>query len=190
MASQNSSTARFRPATEFPKTIASLNPEQAEQLYGEMRDCLIFTNRSRAQLMRRNGEHKTTIVQLRSDLGSLQSSINQLNLAEQERLAEKQQIITALSQQLGTMTDRLDQLSLAFDDVASIESPMGVMSLPNRFTKFWQALKALIIWWREEQDDGTTIVPLPSRAELEADRAENPQMYTDPASVQRSLRDQ
>jgi hypothetical protein len=49
---------RFRSATEFPKTIKPLDPSEAEQLYVEMRDCLIFTNRSRAQLLRRNEEHK------------------------------------------------------------------------------------------------------------------------------------
>ena len=50
MATSDQVSARFRSATEFPKTIEGLEGVAADSLYVEMRDCLIFTNRSRAQL--------------------------------------------------------------------------------------------------------------------------------------------
>jgi hypothetical protein len=54
MPSTKSNPERFRSATEFPRTLQGLESAEAEKLYLEMRDCLIFTNRSRSQLMRHN----------------------------------------------------------------------------------------------------------------------------------------
>jgi hypothetical protein len=85
MADSKSSTARFRSATEFPKTTRTLEREKADALYEEMRDCLVFTNRSRAQLIRRNEEHKSKAGLLKEDVQRLQGKIQQL-------AAEKQQI--------------------------------------------------------------------------------------------------
>ncbi|MBD2075283.1 hypothetical protein H6F86_15550 [Phormidium sp. FACHB-592] len=193
MATSNHPTDRFRSATDFPKTVEHLSPSDVSQLYVEMRDCLIFTNRSRSQLIRRNEEHKQTVVTLRSDVARLQQLINQVAQDKEVLAQNKQDIITALEQELGTMSSHLEQISQAFREVEDIGSPMGAMAFPGRFNRFWRALRALITWWREESDDlvlssnqSPAASSLPSKQE---DRQENPQMYTDPASVQRSLRD-
>lgn len=186
-------TDRFRSATDFPKTVEHLNASDMNQLYVEMRDCLIFTNRSRSQLIRRNEEHKQTISTLQNDSVRLQQLIHQLEQDKQTLTQSQQDNITALKQELGTMSSHLDQISQAFRDVEDIHSPMGAMAIPVRFNRFWRALKALIVWWREENDDfgnASGALPPASPPSLNPDdRQENPQMYSDPASVQRSLRD-
>ncbi|XGV94561.1 MAG: hypothetical protein ACAF41_17630 [Leptolyngbya sp. BL-A-14] len=186
-------TDRFRSATDFPKTVEHLNASDVNQLYVEMRDCLIFTNRSRSQLIRRNEEHKQTVATLQSDIVRFQQLIQQLAQEKQALAQNKQDVITALEQEVTTMSSHLEQISQAFRDVEDIGSPMGAMAFPVRFNRFWKALRALITWWREENDDlviGSGTSPaassLPSKQE---DRQEKPQMHSDPASVQRSLRD-
>ena len=192
MATSKQPSARFRSATEFPKQVEQLPPEEIVSLYGEMRECLIFTNRSRSQLLRRNEEHKATALSLKSDLSRLQTAISQLNLEKQQLSQRDQATIAALQQEMGTMSSHLDKLSKAFEGMEDIDNAIGVMAIPARFNRFWQALKALVIWWREEQDDGSyplnPMLPSPPE-EPEGDRRDNPQMHTDPASVQRSLRD-
>jgi hypothetical protein len=189
MATPKQPSARFRSATEFPRDVGQLSSVEVVQLYAEMRECLIFTNRSRSQLLRRNDEHKTTAQSLRADLLRLQSAVSQLNLEKQQLARQDREIIDTLKQEIGTMSSHLDKLSFAFEDVEEINSVMGIMAIPGRFAKFWQALKALIIWWRDEQGyEPRSQVSLPPR-DSDSDRQENPQMHTDPASVQRSLRD-
>ncbi|MGQ9872718.1 hypothetical protein [Leptodesmis sp.] len=91
------------------------------------------------------------------------------------------------------MTNRMDQLSQAFSDVGDVNNAMGVMAIPGRFSRFWQALKALVLWWREEYGDdlpeNSSTLPDSAPTPTDEDRRNNPQMYTDPASVQRSERD-
>ncbi|MBW4690464.1 MAG: hypothetical protein KME27_01720 [Lyngbya sp. HA4199-MV5] len=193
MAKAKEPTDRFRSATDFPKTVEHLNASDVHQLYVEMRDCLIFTNKSRSQLIRRNEEHKQTISTLRNDAVRLQQLINQIDQDKQALAQSQQDVITTLKQEMGTMSSHLEQISEAFRDVEDIGSPMGAMAFPVRFNRFWKALRALITWWREENDDlvigsstSPAASPLPSKPE---DRQEKPQMYTDPASVQRSLRE-
>ena len=82
-------TARFRSATDFPKSIQELEPTQVGTIYEEMRDCLIFTNRSRAQLVRRNSEHKETTLQLRDRLTHFQDLIDRLKNQKQAQLHRK-----------------------------------------------------------------------------------------------------
>lgn len=192
MPAENPSSDRFRSATEFPQSINHLNATQANQIYIEMRSCLIFTNRSRSQLIRRNEEHKQTALNLRSDIVRLQTIVNQLNLEKQNLAQNQQATISELTNELSVMTGHLDQLSKAFEDVEGINNPMGVMAIPGRFSRFWQALKALIIWWRDEYgEDNQNVTSLPTVSQnlSESDRRDNPQMYTDPASIQRSERD-
>jgi len=199
MATSNQPAARFRSATEFPKTVEHLPPPEAAQLYTEMRECLVHTNRSRAQLIRRNDEHKQKAVILKEDIGRLQTAIQQLNLEKIAVSAEKQQAMAALEQELTTMTSHLDQLSSAFDGVAELEdmsqSPMGLFAAPNRFIRFLQAVKAIVLWWRSEQAE-PPLPPAPE-AKLPADaaatdaehRRNNPHEYSDQASIGRSLLD-
>jgi hypothetical protein len=54
MLSSNSRTERFRSAAEFPRTLQGVESDKSEKLFLEMRDCLVFTNRSQSQLMRHN----------------------------------------------------------------------------------------------------------------------------------------
>jgi methyl-accepting chemotaxis protein len=191
MATSNHPTERFRSATDFPKTVEHLSASDVSQLYVEMRDCLIFTNRSRSQLVRRNDEHKQTVVTLRSDVAPFQQLVSQLAQEKQVLTQNNQDVVAALEQELNTMTSHLDQISQAFKEVEDIGSPMGAMAFPSRFNRFWRALRALITWWREE-NDGVNSGALPPASSLslnQEDRQEKPQMHSDPASVQRSLRD-
>jgi hypothetical protein len=195
MATPQPPSARFRSATEFPKTIERLNPPEAEQLYIEMRDCLIFTNRSRAQLVRRNEEHKQSTLQLKSDVEQLQHLIQRLNLEKQQSVANNQQTVSELTDQITSMASHLDQLTEAFDAIADIENPTGFIAQPSRFFRFIRALKAIVLFWREGQDDQSSSSalpgsgPLPSGYGTDADRRSNPQMYQDQASINRSLLD-
>jgi hypothetical protein len=192
MATPQQPPARFRSATEFPKTIATLNPSEAEQLYAEMRDCLVFTNRSRAQLSRRNEEHKQKTLQLRSDVERLQHLVGQLNLEKQQLAASNQEVVSELTQQVEVMAGHFDRLTEAFDAISDIDTPTGFIAQPSRFFRFIKALKAIILFWREEQDQPSA---LPGSANsmnqygTETDRRENPQMYQDQASINRSLLD-
>ncbi|EKQ70157.1 hypothetical protein OsccyDRAFT_0428 [Leptolyngbyaceae cyanobacterium JSC-12] len=194
MPNPNLPSDRFRSATDFPQSIAHLPPTEANEIYTEMRDCLIFTNRSRAQLVRRNEEHKQKALILKSDVIRLQESIDRLNREKQSLAQNQQNTINELEQELRSMTRHLDQLSKAFEDVEDINSAMGVMAIPGRFARFWQALKALIVWWREEhaEDSLTNSRTLPAsfnKPLSEQEIRENPQLGSDPASINRSLLD-
>ena len=197
MATSNQSSVRFRSATEFPKTVESLEPFEANAVYEEMRDCLIFTNRSRAQLLRRNEEHKQSALKLKTDVQRLQSLINQLKLEKQQQAQGQQQLISDLESEILSMTTHLDQLSDAFNAVADIETETqtqwSFMSLPRRFFEFVRAVKAVVLWWRDERGNEEALNPASpkplSPAEIEEDRKERPQMYEDQASIGRSLLD-
>ncbi|MEO0456835.1 MAG: hypothetical protein AAF152_09660 [Cyanobacteria bacterium P01_A01_bin.114] len=207
MVSSASNTARFRSATEFPKSIQSLERERADDLYEEMRDCLIFTNRSRAQLIRRNTEHKDTTLKLRERIKHFQSLIDQLRNQKQAQLQEKEILITQLANEMAEMGSQLDTLSEAFDAVGDPESVVqqhwGYVSFPSRFMRLIKAVKTLMQWWKRQDDDNNSLssnsrhdgIPpvLPSAkvtTEIdEQDKRERPQMYTDQASINRSLLD-
>ncbi|MBH8552170.1 hypothetical protein I8751_07245 [Nostocaceae cyanobacterium CENA357] len=203
MTGQNQSSARFRSATEFPKTIERLNNTEADKLYKEMRDCLIFTNRSRSQLLRRNEEHKQSALRLKTDVERLQVMMSQLKLEKEQLASGNRQIVTDLEREIGSMAGYLDQLSTAFDSVSDIDNPdkahWSYLSFPNRFFKFIGAIRAIVLWWREDKDEEiaalkTTSVSqsyLPSEIEVTTneERIEKPQMHTDPASQGRSLLD-
>lgn len=179
---------RFRSATEFPKTLEHLPSTEAEQLYAELRDCLVFTNRSRAQLVRRNEEHKQKTLMVKADLERLQQLIQTLNQEKQQISTQNQQTVTELTQQISLMSSHFDKLTEAFDGIADIENPIGFMAQPSRFFRFIQALKAIILFWRDESDS-PALTAAPAQPPTEADRRENPQMYSDQASQGRSLLD-
>jgi hypothetical protein len=200
MTTSQDSSARFRSATEFPKTIENLNCSEANNMYVEMRDCLIFTNRSRSQLIRRNEEHKQTALSLKSDIERLQGLINQLSLEKELINFSNRQIVSELQQEMAAMAGHLDELSNAFTIVSDIDNPQqaewAFLAFPNRFVRFLRAIKAIVLWWREEQNpEGDNPVnhvsptPLLGDPDLERDRRDNPQMYSDPASQGRSLLD-
>lgn len=195
MPSSKSNPERFRSATEFPRTLQGVESAEAEKLYLEMRDCLIFTNRSRSQLMRHNSSYRGKVVQLKTDVAKLQSSINALSLEKRDLVQSREAAIAALQQEMGTLTQHLDQLSEAFDDVASFDltgpNQFGFLAASGRFFKFLRAVRSIVLWWR--QDETSAIHPsLPTgiqHSDSHDDRHKNPQMYTDPASNGRSLLD-
>ena len=199
MATSDRPSARFRSATEFPKTIDHLSHSDASSFYCEMRECLIFTNRSRSQLMRRNEEHKQSALKLKTDVERLQALVDQLNLKEQTSAKNQQQVIAEFEAEIRLMAAHLDTLSAAFDQVEDIDNPnkaqWGFLAFPGRFLSFVRAVKAIVLWWRDERDDGSNTLPpataraLPDNGTKEEDRQQNPQMYTDPSSIGRSLLD-
>lgn len=204
MAQSEKSTARFRSATEFPQSVQNMERAEADALYVEMRDCLIFTNRSRSQLVRRNQEHKEKAIVLQEDVQRLQRIISQLTSEKQLITQTNQNIIQALEAEMATMSSHLDELSGAFDDIADVETAgqaqWGFMAAPSRFFRFLRAVKAIVLWWREERSDdadgGAAFSAKPDASALpgevideDQDRIDHPQMYTDQASVNRSLLD-
>jgi hypothetical protein len=192
---------RFRPATDFPKDVSRLQRAELERIYLEMRECLVFTNRSRGQLLRRNEEHKQTSLQLRADVAKLQGSIQKLAQEKQQLAASSQALLQGMEQELMAMGKRLDTLSSAFDAVADVETAdrmqWSFLTLPQRFLNFLNAVRSIVNWWREEQSiEATPSSPaLPSKThkltpEEEAQhRRDHPEQYTDVASVQKSLLD-
>jgi predicted nuclease with TOPRIM domain len=122
MSKSDAPTGRFRSATEFPKTIRTLDRVEAETLYEEMRDCLIFTNRSRSQLVRRNEEHKAKTGLLKEDVQRLQGMIRQLTSEKQQIAQDNQDIIQALEVEMTTMAAHLDELAFAFGDMDNLET--------------------------------------------------------------------
>lgn len=200
MATSKEPSARFRSATEFPKTVENLERAAASEIYTEMRDCLIFTNRSRSQLIRRNEEHKQTALSLKSDTERLQGLINQLSLEKEQINFSNRQIISELQHEMAAMAGHLDELSNAFTTVSDVDNPQqaewAFLAFPGRFVRFLRAIKAIVLWWRGEQSpaEANSVInvshtPLPGDPDLERDRRDNPQMYSDPASQGRSLLD-
>ncbi len=199
MAALSPDTARFRSATDFPKDTQTLEREQADALYQEMRDCLIFTNRSRAQLVRRNTEHKDKTLELRDRITHFQGLIDQLQAQKQTQLQEKQTIIAQLASEMAQMGSQLDTLSEAFDAVGDPEAEAkdhwGYVSLPQRFMKLIRAVKVLMQWWHSKDDDSRLLRDQSHPAEVvddledEQDKRDRPQLYTDQASINRSLLD-
>ena len=67
------------------------------------------------------------------------------------------------------------------------------MSLPRRFFEFVKAVRAVVLWWRDERGEEEALKPTSteqlSPAKIEEDRRERPQMYDDQASIGRSLLD-
>lgn len=193
-------TDRFRSATEFPKTTQTLERSEADTLYEEMRDCLVFTNRSRAQLIRRNQEHKEKTGLLKEDVQRLQTMIHQLTSDKQQNLQEQQHLINALETEMTAMASRLDELAVAFDGVSDVETAdqayWGFVAMPGRLVRFIRAVKAVVTWWRQEESDRSQLPPSQSALDKGedqddgADRRDRPQMHTDPASINRSLLDQ
>lgn len=189
---------RFRPATDFPRDVSRLQRAELERTYLEMRECLIFTNRSRGQLIRRNEEHKQTSLQLRADVAKLQASIQILAQEKQQLAASSQRLIQGMEQELMAMGTRLDKLSSAFDAVADVETAdrmqWSFLTLPQRFLNFLNAVRSIVTWWREEQGiEATPSQPTLPPAERKLtpeeeaiDRRENPHLYTDTASIQRA----
>ena len=192
-----SNTARFRSATDFPKSIQDLEPALANSTYEEMRDCLIFTNRSRAQLVRRNAEHKETALQLRDRLSHFQTLIDQLKNQKQAQLLEKEALINELAEEMTEMSAQLGVLSDAFNEVGDIEADVqthwGQLVFPSRFMRLLRAVKSVMLWWNHkdgqslpEENDAIEIIHADAS---EADKRDQPQMHSDPASTNRSLLD-
>ena len=200
MADSKSSTARFRSATDFPKTIRAVQRDQADAIYEEMRDCLVFTNRSRAQLVRRNEEHKAKAGLLKNDIQRLRGIIQELAAEKQKIARSNQDIIQALEAEMTTMAYHLDELTVAFDGLEGLETSQqtrwSLVASPYRFFRFITAVKNIVLWWRSERpEDSPPLEPTAQSSlsgvveDADQDRKDRPQMHTDPASINRSLLD-
>jgi DNA repair exonuclease SbcCD ATPase subunit len=175
--------------------LQGVESAEAEKLYLEMRDCLIFTNRSRSQLMRHNNSYRSKVAQLKTDVAKLQSSINALSLEKRDLVQSKQDAIAALQREMGTLAQHLDRLSDAFDDVANFDvtgpKQFGFLAASVRFFRFLRAVRSIVLWWRQDESSATQpFLPTSSQPSDDSeDRCNNSQMYTDPASNGRSLLD-
>jgi len=189
--------ARFRSATDFPKNIQELDSMQASSMYEEMRDCLIFTNRSRAQLLRRNSEHKETTLQLRDRLTHFQSLIDQLKNQKQAQLLEKEALINQLAEEMTEMSTQLGTLSDAFSEVGDVEAEAqthwGQLVFPARIVRLLRAVRSVMLWWNQRDGqslpEDSDVVEIVHANATEADKQDQPQMHSDQASTGRYLLD-
>jgi hypothetical protein len=189
MATSSPQPNRFRPATDFPQQISTLEREDADSLYVEIRKCLIFTNQSRGQLIRRNTEHKDKALKLRGDLGHLQGLIDQLQAQKQMQLAEKETIIAQLAEQMMEINEQIGTLSEAFDAVGDVEgeaqAQWGRLLFPTRIMRLLKAVKALMQWYKKDEpaslSDGVIEIDIID----EQHRRDYPHQYTDQASINR-----
>ncbi|AZB73350.1 hypothetical protein [Synechococcus elongatus] len=186
-AQATNSSARFRPASDFPRSIAGMEQVKAEAIYAELRDCLVFSNRSRGQLNRRNQEYKNKAMQLQSDVQRLRSLIQKLEVDKIQLEASKQQVITELQAEFATVSQHLDELSSAFDEIQDFEemlkTPLGLMANPSRFIQFLRKIASIVRFWRQPDPAQPTL------ADTEQDRRDRPQMYEGPAENGRALLD-
>lgn len=180
MSSSDQPIARFRPATDFPKTITDLDRSAADALYVEMRECLVFTNRSRGQLNRHNSDYRQNILKLKQHVETLETLSNRLT-QDKQRLATQTSLLPELEQEIETMKTYMNQLSEAFGDVAELRDSTHTQMMPGRIWKFFQAVKAIVLWWREENSPP---VILPALTEEEID--EKPQMIDERRSITKS----
>lgn len=190
---QSSNYARFRPATEFPRNVQTLEREEANALYEEMRACLVFTNRSRGQLIRRNEEHKEKALALRSQVNHLQELINRLQNQKTAEILEREALIKQLAREMQAMDFQLSSLSDAFDAVGDIEaeaqSQWGRILFPKRILELLKAVKALMQWYRRDYDSTLPDSPVEVTSIDEVDRRDHPHRYSDQASINRDLLD-
>jgi len=170
---------------------------QASSMYEEMRDCLIFTNRSRAQLLRRNSEHKETTLQLRDRLTHFQSLIDQLKNQKQAQLLEKEALINQLAEEMTEMSTQLGTLSDAFSEVGDVEAEAqthwGQLVFPARIVRLLRAVRSVMLWWNQRDGqslpEDSDVVEIVHANATEADKQDQPQMHSDQASTGRYLLD-
>ena len=192
----------FRSATEFPKTIQDLETAEADRVYREIRNYLISTNRSQGQLRRYNQNYRKDIQAYKAEIGELrdvrdrlQLAINNLATEKQDILVQKGQAITLLQSEVENLTSHLDNLADAFDGVIDFNdstAQWGSQSFVGRVRRFLNAVRHIVLWWRKERTLPPSASPqpqLPPNTVADDDRRDNPQMYTDPASVNRALSD-
>jgi hypothetical protein len=202
MTHSEQTSSRLRSATEFPQSIEHLPLQDANQIYREMRDCLVFTNRSRAQLVRRNTEHKEKALRLKTDVERLNSYLQQLALDKEQLTARNQQVVAGLEREMAVLSQHLDHLSEVFDQVSDVDSleqtKWSYLSFPSRFFNFIRAVRAIVTAWRNDDDQPVEIEASSTPSELpvaeepvdpEKDARDHPWMYDDPASTGRSLLD-
>lgn len=190
MSAENSNPEKFRSATEFPKTINGLDSDAVQKLYIEMRDCLIFTNRSRAQLIRHNENYKGKVLQLQTEL---QNTIQKLTREKELIAQDNQLVINELQQELSALSLQFDELTSAFEDVEQLnlgQNQMSLIAQPQKFFRFLNAVRRIVGLWRSDRNDGDPALAPSTEAPTDPDtQKQNPQMYTDPASLGRSLLD-
>ncbi|PZD73578.1 hypothetical protein C1752_02054 [Acaryochloris thomasi RCC1774] len=205
MDSKDQYTQEFRSATEFPKTIDGLDSSEADLMYREIRAYLVRTNRSQGQLKRYNNDYrsdikiyKTEITELQNTTSRLQLAINSLAAQKQEIFQEKVEAINLLEEEIGNLSSHLDTLSNAFDGIVGFDSPnaqWGSQSFTQRVFAFLKSVRQIVQWWRRDNPqpvvEGSQGNVLPSVIQngTNDDRIENPRMHTDPASINRALRD-
>ncbi|KAI9135116.1 hypothetical protein [Acaryochloris sp. CCMEE 5410] len=198
----NQKTQEFRSATEFPTSIQELDIKEADRVYCEIRQYLVSTNRSQGQLRRYNESYRQDISKYRDNISDLQKTrdnlqlaINQLTAEKKELLNDKSEAIELLEQEVTNLSGNLDTLSEAFEGIIDFDDPNVQWASTSFMTRVWNFLKSvrLIVrgWNIEDQLPSTAdheSLP-PSRENIAMEERENPRMYTDPASINRALRD-
>lgn len=198
----NQNTQEFRSATEFPASIQELGIKEADQIYCEIRQYLVSTNRSQGQLRRYNESYRQDISKYRDNISDLQKTrdnlqlaINQLTTEKKELLNEKSEAIELLEQEVTNLSSHLDTLSEAFEGIIDFDDPnvqWASTGFMTRVLNFLKSVRRIVQWWNTDDQLPSTekheSLP-PSQENIAIEKRENPRMYTDPASINRALRD-
>jgi len=156
MSNSEPASDRFRSATEFPKSITHLDLVAANEVYLELRASLVHSNRSRAQLSRWNQDYRQSNSQLRQQVERMQSLVGELEQGKRALAQEQQQVVTALTSEIKSLSTQLDRLSDAFGSVEDLTDPStgqwNFFAFPSRLFQFLGAVKSIVLFWREENE--------------------------------------
>ena len=180
----------YRGVSEFPLHIHSLNRDELEATYQDIRQEYKRLSISRSQLVRRQTEAKTKVRTLKHSLSTVSSALDNLGQDKetlQKTLAhsvnlqnsirtERDQLsgsVRELKQQLNATTSLLDEFETVYEEVKDVRGIGG-------FWRLLQAAKKLL----------TTDISqlMMRRAEVVTDE-ENEFLKEDQASINRSLLD-
>jgi hypothetical protein len=187
----------FRSATEFPRSIEGIELAEADRLYKEMRAYLVSTNRSQGQLRSYNERYRGEITELKNSRDRLQEAINKLTVEKESIIKARGTDISQLQTELENLSRHLDCLSNAFNGVEDLVKPgaqWGAASFSQRMLDFLRSIRQIVQWWRSENNPpvlptSQPSLPPSSQVNNSDDRRENPRMHTDPAAINRALRD-
>ena len=181
----------YRSVAEFPLHIQTLNREELEATYQDIRQEYKRLSISRGQLVRRQTEAKTKVKTLRHSLANVSSALDNLNRDKetlQKSLAHSVQLqgsirterdqlsssVRDLKQQLDATTGLLDEFENVYEEVKDSKGIGG-------FWRLLQAAKRLL----------TTDISqlMMKRADVVVEDDENDFLKEDQASINRSLLD-
>ncbi|WP_421658378.1 hypothetical protein [Leptothermofonsia sp. ETS-13] len=148
----------YRSVSEFPLHIQTLNREQLEAAYHELRSEYRSLSISRGQLVRRQTEAKKDLLTLRQNLQQSKSSLEKLNQEKQQlqkllvhNVEVRKQLetwgsnletqVNHLTHQINATNKLLGEFEAVYEEV---KSDSGLLSIGRRFLLLIQAAHRLL----------------------------------------------